>query len=167
MKHILLTLLLFIFIFPSAVDAGCFPREDIASKATVTPTLPCLDIHVGPGCVGVVELDITNHCNDILIYEKDGRKIELYKHSEWLKVYKTNSNAIHYFYDRDVPQEYITWSRELHYKDDPNKKILIEVENIPVEHLKINYAHIFVAVAIIIFVIMILFYVFRKKKVSK
>jgi len=166
MKYKLLTLLLFVLIFPSSVHAGCFPREYITSKATLTPTLSCLDIRVSPGCVGVVELDITNHCDDTLIYEKDGQKIELYKHSEWLKVYKNNSNAIHYFYDRDVPQEYITWSRELYYKEDPNKKILIEVENIPVEPSKINYFLIFVAIAVIIFVIMILFYMLRKKKVS-
>jgi len=69
MKHAPLTLLLLILAFPSAVDAGCYPREDIASKATVTHALSCLDIRVGPGCTGAVELDITNHCDNILIYE--------------------------------------------------------------------------------------------------
>jgi len=91
----------------------------------------------------------------------------LYKQSEWLKAYKTNSNAKHNFYDTDVPQEYTTWTRELYYKEDPNKKILIEVENIPVEPLKINYFYIFVTITIIIFVTLILFYIFRKKKVGK
>jgi hypothetical protein len=164
MKHILLTLLIIIILFPNIVYAGCYPREDIASKTTVTPSLSCLKIDVGPGCVGVVELDITNYCDDVLIYEKDGRKIELYKHSEWLKVYKTNSNAIHYFYDRDVPQEYINWSRELYYKDDLDNKIFIEVQNIPIQPLKINFSHIFVGIAIVFFLILLLFYIFRKKR---
>ncbi len=163
MKFITASLLFTIIIFPSIAQAGCVAREDITTKIFVTPRLSCLEIHAGPDCTGSVTLDIKNNCDDIFVYEENNQKIELYK-------YTGKSGVIYYVYDSSIPQDYGSWSRELYYKNNPERKILITAENKRVNPLTIiifNLIPMLVDVIIIGFIIIaLLLYLFHKKRVN-
>jgi len=145
------------------VYAGCFPRKDIKSSFTVIPKRKCFEVSVGPGCVGSVELSITNKCDEVYIYEKEGNLYELYNHPEWLKVYKSNKSAVHYFYDRDVPQEYVNWKRSVYEKGNSSNKIDIVVTNVKVKPLEIpQYSGVLVGIIATLFGLLVLS-VFKRK----
>jgi len=170
MKKILSLTILILILYPTIALAGCFPRKDIDSTVKVTPDFPCLIIKSYSGCVGFVVLSIDNNCKEPFIYEKDGKKHELYSHEEWNKIKHENPIATVIFYDRDIPQTYTTWTRQLYLKSDPSIIVTIEGENYHVKRpFEIDKAYVGVAAIIIvlgIFVYVIKISFFKKKQVS-
>jgi hypothetical protein len=157
----LLSFVLFLSLLIKFTDkqsyAGCFPRKDIKSEFTVNPSRDCLEIDVKPGCVGNVEVSITNRCEEVYIYEKENKSYELYNHADWLNVYKSNSSAVHYFYDRDVPQDYISWERTIYEKGNPTNMVTINVINIEIRPFDIAKYKVPIYFAVITFSVFILY----------
>lgn len=150
MKHLFSVVALFIIsvtFVNTPICAGCFPRKDIKSSFIVMPEKECFNVTVGPGCVGNVELVITNECAEVYLYEKEGNIYEL-------------SNP---FYDRDVPQEYVSWQRSVYEKDNPSNRIDIFVTNTEVKPYEISQlAGVFVGLLALLIVVFVL-KTFRKK----
>lgn len=117
MKHykIFLSLTLLFLAVPYFAMTGCFSRTDIKFKIVETPNLKCLETNITKTCLGGIELEIKNNCDKVFIYkDKNGRQIG---------IGKTIS-------DPDIPQDYVSWKRELYYGN--NDKVTISVENLKV-----------------------------------
>lgn len=152
---------------------GCYPREDIETKIDVSPDIECLKIEAGPSCGGGVDLEISSYCDDALVYEAEGQKIELYNFEEIRKNNYDRITKTDLYYDKTIPQDYTSWQRELYYKDDPDQKIIIKGENVPVglyakaQEILSKYYDLILGAIILILISSIVGIIIIKKKQKK
>jgi len=103
------------------VFAGCFPREDAYIDLTSKePNMDCVFVQSKSNCIGFLEIDIVNYCENTLIY-KDKK---LYKYSK--NSTKDNPFTITL---TDIPQGVgDKWNEVFYFENNPNKKITLSFE---------------------------------------
>jgi hypothetical protein len=101
--------------------AGCFPREDIYMELqSMQPKTDCLFVSSGSNCIGMLEVDLRNYCQDILVY--DG--VEMYNYNKYLE----DNVAVSARKDFLSLKAGDKFKEEVFYKNNPNKKIILNFE---------------------------------------
>lgn len=107
---------------------GCFKRNDAKLETKVSDHPACLQVFAMEGCLKNIELYIRNDCDETFTYEMNGGTYEIYNYDDWLRESQSgNTSAVTDVTDRTVSQEFGKWSKVIGYKNDPSKKITVDV----------------------------------------